>query len=220
MLRKGVIVVGLLALVVVGLGAFFGTRALVFSEEDPVEKSKKAIDLERSKPRFRGELGDFFVAGPQETNNYPCPEPYQPGPGDPHNPGSSIAELQESELYFAIPGAAIDAVGSCQGKVISIRVIVSSSPGEPHAVVGRVYFIKPKFEVFFDAPRERLKLMTVGGKPALAELPIPDVFASLSNIVVIERFPTGTAPGIAAWAQTINDLDKAIALVEQIMGVR
>jgi len=73
-------------------------------------------------------------------------------------------------------------------------------------------------EESFDAPAERLKLITVAGKPALAMLPIPDCISCLSEVVVIERFPSETASGITAWAHTYSGLDKAIALVEQIMA--
>ena len=64
----------------------------------------------------------------------------------------------------------------------------------------------------------RLKLITVGGKPALAILPVPDCMVCTSQVVVIERFPSEAAPGITVWAQTTNDLDGAIALAEQIIG--
>jgi hypothetical protein len=202
MLRIGAAVVACLALLGIALGAFFGARALVSSEEDPVERAKEASEADKAKPRFRGELGDFVIVEPGTTGGYPCPEPYQPA-----------TDLEGSELYFSLPGGVIDMAGSCQGTVISISMVVD------HAMVGRGYFPGPKLEEPFDAPADRLKLITVGGKPALAELPIPDDFASPSQVVVIERFPSEEAPGITVWARTTNDLDKAIALAEEIMGV-
>jgi hypothetical protein len=202
MVRIVVATAACLALLGIGLAAFFGVRALVSSEEDPVERAKEASEADKAKPRFRGELGDFVIVEPNTWDDYPCPEPYQPA-----------TDPERSELYFSLPGGVLDMAGSCQGTVVSISMLVDD------AVVGRSYFLGPRFGVSRDAPRDRLKLITVGGKPALAELPIPGNFASTSQVVVIERFPSGEVPGIAVSARTINDLDRAIALVEQIMGV-
>jgi hypothetical protein len=204
MLRIGAAVVACLALLGIGLGVYFGARALVSSEGDPVERAKQASEADRAKPRFMGELGDFVIVEPNTSDNYSCPEPYQPA-----------TDLEGSELYFSLPGAVLDMAGSCQGTVTSIRMIFPDS-GD---MVGRSYFLGPKSGGSWDAPEDRLKLITVGGKPALAELPIPDDFASQSQVVVIERFPSEEAPGITVWARTTNDLDKAIALAEEIMGV-
>ena len=169
------------------------------------EKAEQAAEADMAKPRFRGQLGDFEVVGPNTATNYPCPEPYQPGT----NP-------EQSELYFDLPGAVIDTVGSCEGTVISITAGVSAEGSG--TLVGRVYFVSLPFGQSFDAPAERLELMTVAGRPALAMLPIPDCIACLSEVVVIERFPSDTAPGITAWAHTYDGLDRAIALLEQIMA--
>jgi hypothetical protein len=174
---------------------------------DVLERAEQAAAADRAKPRFRGELGDFVIVDPATATGYPCPEPYQPGT----NP-------ERSELYFSLPGAVVDMVGSCQGTIIGITASIADEAGA--AMVGRTYFAGSKVETTFNAPAERLKLITVGGKPALAELPIPDCMLCPSQVMVIERFPSEAAPGITAWARTINDLDKAIALAEQIMGVQ
>jgi hypothetical protein len=167
-------------------------------------KAILAMQADNAKPRFRGELGDFVVVEPNTGSGYPCPEPYQPGT----NP-------EQSELYFTLPGAVIDTVGSCQGTVISIT---AGGPDEGSgAIVGRGYFLDLKLETSFNAPAERLKLITVEGKPAIAMLPIPDCISCLSEVVAIERFPTDETPGIVASAHTYSGLDKAIALVEQTM---
>jgi hypothetical protein len=173
----------------------------------PVDRAKQATEADRAKPRFTGELGDFVIVEPHTGTGYPCPEPAQPGT----NP-------ERSELYFSLAGAVIEGVGSCQGTIFSITASVPD--GVNGAMVGRGYFPGPKLEEPFDAPAERLKLITVGGMPALAELPIPDCMVCPSQVVVIQRFPSEEAPGITVWALTTNDLDKAIALAEQIMGVR
>jgi len=172
-----------------------------------IERAKQASAVDRAKPRFKGELGDFIVVEPGTLSNYPCPEGHRPG-----------ADPERSELYFELPGDTMDTVGSCQGTIISITVGMTDEAGG--ALVARGYFLGPKLEEPFDAPAERLKLITVGGKPALAELPVPDCIVCTSQVAVIERFPSEEAPGIAVWARTTNDLDRAIALAEQIMGVR
>jgi hypothetical protein len=172
-----------------------------------VERAKQATEADRVKPHFRGELGDFVIVEPGTASGYPCPEPYQPAT----NP-------ERSELYFSLPGAVIDMVGSCQGTIIGITASIADEAGG--AVVGRGYFLGPKLEEPISAPAERLKLITVGGKPAVAEVPIPDCMVCTSQVVVIERFPSEAGPGITVSARTLNDLDRAIALAEQIMGVR
>jgi len=176
-------------------------------EGDAIERAKQATAADRAKPRFTGELGDFVIVEPNTATGYPCPEPHQPA-----------ANPEQSELYFSLPGAVMDMVGSCQGTIIAITASVPD--GVNGAMVGRGYFLGPKLEEPFDAPAERLKLITVGGKPALAELPIPDCMVCPSQVVVIERFPSEAGPGIAVSARTTNDLDRAIALAEQIMGLR
>jgi len=172
--------------------------------ESAIERAKQASAADNAKPRFRGELGDFVIVEPGTGAGYPCPEPYQPAT----NP-------ERSELYFEFPGAVIDMVGSCQGTIFGITANV----GDGYSMVGRGYFLGPKLEEPFDAPADRLKLITVGGKPALAELPIPDHFLSTTQVVVIERFPSEEAPGIMAWARSVGKLERAIALAELVMGV-
>jgi hypothetical protein len=171
------------------------------------KKAEEAAEADMAKPRFRGELGDFVVVEPNTGANYPCPEPYQPGT----NP-------EQSELYFTLPGAMIDMVGSCEGTVIGITAL--GGDDRSGTVVGRGYFVGPKMRLSLDAPAERLKLITVAGKPALAMLAIPDCISCLTEVVVIERFPSETAPGITTWAHTYSGLDRAIALVEQIMAAK
>jgi hypothetical protein len=170
------------------------------------EKAERAMEADRAKPRFRGELGDFVVVEPNTGSGYPCPEPYGP-----------VVNPEQSELYFDLLGAMIDEVGSgsCQGVIFSITAGVADGTGG--TFVGRGYFVGLPLEESFDAPAERLKLMTVADKPALAMLPIPDCIACLSEVVVIERFPTEATPGVTTWAHT-DSLDKAIALVEQIIA--
>jgi len=216
-------VAGILLAAGIALGVYFaiqgGDGTSVAQEPDQptatagqgdfVERLEQTLEADRAKPRFRGELGDFVIVDPNTSNHYPCPEGAQPA-----------TNVEQSELYFNLPGAVIDmgTSGSCQGIFTSITALFPGAPSE--TIVGRGYFLAPRLELNAEAPADRLKLITVGGKPALAEVPIPDCTLCPGQVVVIERFPTEAAPGIFTWARTINDLDKAIALVEQIMGVQ
>ena len=183
------------------------TATAAAGQGDFVERLEQALAADRAKPRFRGELGDFAIVDPNTSNNYPCPERAQPA-----------TDIAHSELYISLPGAVVDMVSYCQGIFTSITALVPAAPSE--TIVGRGYFLAPRLELNAEAPADRLKLITVGGKPALAEVPIPDCTLCPAQVVVIERFPSEAAPGIFTWARTTNDLDKAIALVEQIMGVQ
>jgi hypothetical protein len=171
------------------------------------EKAEQSAIADNAKPRFRGEIGDFAIVEPNTVSGYPCPEPYGPA-----------INLETSELNFNLPGAVIDSIGtgSCQGTVVSITAGVPDEWGG--TLVGRGYFLSLPLEEAFDAPAERLELMTVAGKPALAVLPIPDCISCLTEVVVIERFPSEEAPGITAWVHTYSGIERAIALVEQIMA--
>jgi len=185
------------------------TATAAAGQGDFVERLEQTLEADRAKPRFRGELGDFVIVDPNTSNHYPCAG------------GAQLAtNIEQSELYFNLPGAVIDmgTSGSCQGIFTSITALFPGAPSE--TIVGRGYFLAPRLELNAEAPADRLKLITVGGKPALAEVPIPDCTLCPAQVVVIERFPSEAAPGIFTWARTINDLDKAIALVEQIMGVQ
>ena len=178
------------------------------ANSDP-EKAQQALEADRAKPRFRGEMGDFVVV--ESSTGYPCPEPDKP-----------LLNPELSGLRFELPGAVIDKAGSesCQGIVMRI------ADGGGTTLVGRSYFLGPKLDVSFDAPAERLKLLTTvtqtlyhsGNEPwakpvpAIAMLPIPDCISCLSEVVAIFD------GRIAVWAQS-DSLDKATALVQQIMAV-
>jgi hypothetical protein len=225
----GVAIVACLALLGVALGGFFGLRALVFSQEDQaghvreapggdlekileqgrqatwlaaekrLEKAKEATALDNAKPRFKGQMGDFMVG---QTNEWPqCPLATQWV--------DDLDAIKASELYSPALGENVEAAACADGTIIGVFV-------EERA--GRFYFVGPP-GVPYEAPLERLRLLTVGGKPAIAEIPIPDNFVSDARLMVIQRFPTGQEPGIAIGVDIMNDLDGAIKLAERIMGV-
>ena len=175
---------------------------------------REAAEKAGAKPRFRGELGPFTVIDKgQDHLHFQCPQNARAGPGDPHNPQEPLTELQRSELFFSLPGAQLDAVGACGDKIVSIRQIVGA------ATVGRGLFDGPDLQLSYDAPEDRLRLTTVAGRPALEELPVSlpaGSFKSQSQLVVIERLPSGNAPGLFLWVQTREGLDNARALANNM----
>lgn len=88
------------------------------------------------------------------------------------------------------------------------------------AIAGWGYFTVPKLLVPADVPRERLKLTTVAGRPALIVLPIAGHTVQNTAISVIERFPSESSPGITVWAYARSEA-QAVESVELILkGVR
>lgn len=86
-------------------------------------------------------------------------------------------------------------------------------------IISRGYFVGKPI-VPYDVPIDRLVLLTVAGKPAIAQLPTPGFPGDL-RLTVIERFPSGKRPGIAVEiANTFKGLDEAAELATRIMGAR
>ena len=55
----------------------------------------------------------------------------------------------------------------------------------------------------FEAPKERLKLLTVAGHPAIMQLPQPDVPFTRRIAVLVQPAKEGT-PGILVWIDDTN----------------
>jgi len=146
---------------------------------------------------FKGQLGDFVVV-PDQAADYPCQSTaVSPDP-------------QASELYS--PVFSPDAVaGQCEnGLIVSIT-------DQGREVTGRRYFIG-EARVPFEAPKDRLVLLTVGGKPAIAQLPMPG-FPGTLRLAVVDRFPDGQEPGILTFVDNTDmTLEQGAKLAEEIMG--
>jgi hypothetical protein len=84
--------------------------------------------------------------------------------------------------------------------------------------MGRGYFVGPA-KVPYEGPFDRLVLLTVGGHPAIAQLPHP-AFPGRWRLNVIQRFPTREQPGIMVAIDIARSLEEATALAAQIMGVQ
>ena len=133
----------------------------------------------------------------------PCPEPYRPA-----------KSYKSSDLYSPVFGD-LDGLWECaNGKML----LIESSIREPDGyvlLIGKFYFVGPA-KVPFEASLDRLVLLTVAGKPAIARLSPPG-FPGLT-LLVIERFPSGDQPGImVAVENTDQSLEDAAALAAQIM---
>ena len=154
---------------------------------------------------FRGELGDFEVVGSRGSDsNFACASGFKAWSG-------SEEQLRRSELYFSVPRAEMDAVGECAGQIVSVR----QSAG--NATLGRTAISRTdKVFVFFDAPRDRLRLATVNGHPALVEEP-NSASGSYAQVIVLERRPDEQGLGIIAWAHLMGSGQQAIALVSQFV---
>jgi hypothetical protein len=117
--------------------------------------------------------------------------------------------VKASELYSSVFGENVEAGACSDGRITSIVKY-----GE--VTVSRFYFLGD-LQVALDAPRDRIKLMTIAGKPAIAELPVSEGLVPTTEVVVIERPPQGRVPGIALGVETQDDLDKAIAVAKQVV---
>ena len=110
-------------------------------------------------------------------------------------------------------GLAMLFVAECaDGKIVVIEIYGPE-------IIGRGYFVGKPI-VHYEAPIDRLKLLTVGGKSAIAQLPTPGFPGDL-RLNVIERFPDGNQPGILVGiTNTFKSFDEAADLAARIMGVQ
>jgi len=168
-----------------------------------LETTNPAMAVGQAKPAYRGALGDFFVTGKgNEVADFPaCPRPIRPA-----------QNYKASEVYSPVFGD-LDDVNECaNGLIPAISVY-----GRPS--MGKRYFVGPA-KVNYFAPLDRLRLLTVAGRPAIAQLPGPDDPEGL-RLDVIQRFPSNNKLGIMVWIQKpIMSLEETSALAAKIMGVR
>ena len=198
---------GLAAGVVARSGGFLGDRPDgTFApagqpwKPTPLAAIDPAAAADEAKPRYRGALGDFVVA--DHAADYPCPPPYKP------------ADPKASELYSPVFSEGAEASQCGDGRIVGI-----SAAYDRGASIGRRYFVGPA-KVPYEAPLDRLKLLTVAGRPAIAQLPMPGIRGSL-RLAVIERLPSGDQAGILVWIDNTDmSLEEAVELAEQIMGVQ
>ena len=162
------------------------------------------IAQDEAKGIYKGPLGDFLVTPRQGTDWPPCPEPMRPA-----------KNYKASELYSPLFGDLNGLLECANGRML----LIESSVREPDGyiiLIGKSYFVGPA-RVSFEAPLDRLILLTVAGKPALAQLPPPG-FPGI-DLVVIERFPSGDQPGIKVGVdRSDRSLEETAALAARIVG--
>lgn len=162
-----------------------------------------AMAADQAKPRYEGPLGDFIVGTNQGSSLPPCPRPLRPAKND---------KIKTSELYSPVFGENLEGqVSECaDGKIIAIEIYGLE-------IIGRAYFVGKPI-VPYEAPLDRLKLLTVAGRPAIVQLPVPG-FPGTLRLAVIERFPKENQLGIIVGIEnTMKSLDEAIEVVAAIMG--
>lgn len=173
--------------------------------QPPPSEPRPVATPDQAKPVYEGLLGEFLVTPRRGGEIPPCPRPLRPAKNE---------KIKASELYSPVFGDNLEGfVAECaDGKIVAIEIYGPE-------IIGRGYFVgKPT--VPYEAPLDRLKLLTVAGKPAIAELPMSG-FSWPLRLAVIERFPSGDQPGIAVGTDnTDKSLEEAIELAAQIMGVR
>ena len=168
----------------------------------PSNEPNPSAASDQAKPAYTGVLGDFLVTAKvgQVADWPPCPEPRRPS-----------QNYKASEVYSPVFGD-LEVYECADGKIIGLSVY-----GEP--AIGKRYFVGPAKANYF-APLDRLQLLTVAGRPAIAQLPAPGDPEGL-RLAVIQRFPSSNQPGIMVWIDnTSKSVAEAAALAAQIMGVR
>jgi len=167
----------------------------------PLWETNPEAAADHAKPVYTGPLGEFLVTPGQAAEHPPCPQP-----------SKRKRNYRYSELYSPVFGENLEVVECAGGRIKGISFYGA-------AAIGRRYFVGPA-KVPYEAPFERLVLLTVGGHSAIAQLPMPGDPGSL-RLAVIERFPSGREPGIMTWIDNTDmSLQEAAAAVAKIMGVR
>jgi hypothetical protein len=186
-------------------------EATIKYEGDQLVFEMPEIPLPTDGPYYKGQLGDFLIVGGDfDGPIVNCLMPVRPvGPSG----------LLASDLYASTLGRAAEGGRCGDGKVVAI-----SNYGDRVSPLarGRLSFEgTPK--LVWDAPKERLQLLTVAGLPAIAESPAPDNPGSKARLAVVQRFPSQDKPGILVWVDSHPDdggLDAAIELAQDMLEER
>ena len=167
----------------------------------PLREVDSATAADEAKGVYEGPLGNFLVT-PQEAAAYPpCPEPIR-----------RTQNFKTSELYSPFFGENREVYECGNGKIVDISFM-----GGP--AMGRRYFVG-QAKVPYVGPFDRLVLLTVGGYPAIAQLPHP-AFPNSLRLAVIQRFPSSHEAGILVWIDNSGrSLKETAALAAKIMGVQ
>jgi len=175
------------------------------------DKVETAMAEERSKTPFTGELGDFLVvADANEAKIFQCAS----------TPVALSDALKREELWsdaFGDVGMGWACPGQGVTLVNNMGPTGEGSGGGDGSIQIRAYIRSVPLPLLWDAPRDRLELVTVEGHPGLLERPIPGYPYGEANLAVIERYPDGDTPGIAVFVEMAPSAEAAIKHAEEIM---
>src|SRR5437879_13581127 len=121
----------------------------------PSDEPNPASGADQAKPAYVGVLGDFLVTANvgQVAEWPPCPEPRRPA-----------NNYKASEVYSPVFGD-LEVYECADGRIIGLSVY-----GDPS--IGKRYYVGPA-KVNYFAAFDRLWLLTVAGRPEIAQRPAP-----------------------------------------------
>ncbi|MEX1253170.1 MAG: hypothetical protein WEE64_02400 [Dehalococcoidia bacterium] len=207
----------------VALGFLIATAVLALvltdageSAQPPLQEIQDALDEDAALGRFSGRLGDFMVyravdgKGPAEAEVFGCP-----AEGGRTPPVTDEARLKEHELWSDALGPT--GIGwSCEGEIILVNN--EGLEGRPGAtLLARGYMPSVPLPIVRDAPAERLQQIEVEGHPALLEQPKKGFPYASASVVVIERYPDASRPGIAVFVIEAPSEEEAVRLAEELI---
>ena len=169
------------------------------------------IQADRALPPVRGRYGDFVLVGmdPSEPRiEIPCSRSYDRSVND-------MERVQQSELYSPLFNENPEVYDCTDGTIGFIGGYIQHEVDITE--FGRYHFVGQPI-VNSEAPRERLELATIGGRPALIEHGLDiSPFPAQARIFVIERAPSAQQPGIMLTVFTPNGVEEGIKLAEELM---
>lgn len=163
-----------------------------------VANLNRQVQEDRQKPRFTGALGDFVIVSSWEgfDTSLPCAVAF----AGPHSPiAFTASELNLPETYEQ----AVCADGT---------VVIA------YGAAGRRSYFSGAAMVTADAPRERLKLVDVDGRPGLLVEPPTPVPSPPWTLFVIQRAPGGGNPGILLVVTSRDGQLDAIERASAVLG--
>ena len=222
--KAGQLTAAVVVVAVVGIAAFFiasrfaGGDAIGQATQDDNtffqelrDRLDPTIQADQALPPARGQYGDFVLVGmdPSEPRiEIPC-SPSSDGPVD------DMERIQQSELYSPAFGESAQAHECTDGTIYGIAGYIQHEVDITE--FGHGYFVGEPF-VRLEAPRERLELATIGGRPALIEHGLDiSPFPAQARIFVIERAPSAQQPGIMLVVFTPTGVVEGIKLSEELM---
>lgn len=222
--KAGQLTTAVVVVAVVGIAAFF--IASLFAGGDAVGQATQddntflqelrdrldpTIQADRALPPARGQYGDFVLVGmePSEPRIEASCAPSSNGLVD------DTDRVRQSELYSPAFGDSAQAYECMDGTIYGIAGYIQHEVDITE--FGHGYFVGEAL-VRLEAPRERLELTTIGGRPALIEHGLDiSPFPAQARIFVIERAPNAQQPGIMLTVYTPNGVEEGIKLAEELM---